>query len=367
MEGKVKVLFVANIPAPYRITLFNLLNKNEDIDFLVLYCAYTESNRGWSNLDLQHPYVFLKENRITKALGIKYLNKNVIKNIRNYKPDIIVTGGFFPTMMLTILYARIFNIKHFINTDAWYINEQNYKWYHILIRRIVYKSTTAFLPVSEKGKQNLIHNYNISPERIFIVPYSVDKFMYKPNDNVPKKHDLIFVGQLIERKQPDFVIKVLNKIKESKRDVTFLLIGDGPLRESILSKLKEYNINYHYLGYLQPSQIIQFYKESKVLLFPTSADGWGVVANEAISLGVPCITNNTAGCAHELVINDYSGYVLELDIDKWAKKILNILSDDKLQLRLKNNCLLQIEKFTPEVALQEFERAINFSLKNEKS
>jgi len=365
MPSKIKVLFFTNIPSPYRITLFNELTLRNNIEVKVLYCAVTEDNRNWNNLTMEHDYSILKQHFLGKLFKLKYLNKNIFASILKFKPDVIVTGGFYPTMLFAILFSRLLKIKHFINTDAWEINEKKYHKLLILLRKIIYKSTDGFLPVGKKGYTNFLHNYKIKKEKIFIVPYAVDGKIYTPDFTIEKKYDLIFVAQFIERKLPFFIVNIIRELVKIRPNLTIVIIGNGPLKDQFLREIQDTNVVFEYPGYIQPHQIADFYKQSKLLLFPTELDGWGVVANEAISLGVPCITNENAGCAGELVLNNFTGFVLDLKPNIWVNTINTFLDDLSLQNEMTHNCISHSKNFSPTIASENFETAVNKQFVNE--
>ena len=57
---------------------------------------------------------------------------------------------------------------------------------------------------------------------------------------------------------------------------------------------------------------------------------WGVVANEACASGMPVITCANAGCAGELVVHGRNGYVIDLDVERWAAHAQLLLDDAAL-------------------------------------
>ena len=67
------------------------------------------------------------------------------------------------------------------------------------------------------------------------------------------------------------------------------------------------------------------YRSARIFLFPTRADVWGVVANEACAAGLPVLVTPHAGVAGELVVDGKNGFVRELDIDSWTDCALRLL------------------------------------------
>ncbi|MEM4260501.1 MAG: glycosyltransferase family 4 protein, partial [Candidatus Woesearchaeota archaeon] len=287
---KARIAIVTNIPSPYRVTYFNELNKILGDNLLVLYCANNEPNRKWIVNNLDHNHLYLKKNTLDIFSKYIYFNKDIINKLKIFSPEYIITGGFYPTMLLSILYARIKKKKHFINTDAWYLTESNFRFYHKILRKLIYKSTDGFLPVSKKGKSNLITIYKIPEKKITIVPYVIDNKQYAKHITNEKKYHVVFSGQFIERKMPFFFIDVCKELNLRINDFSVLLLGDGPLLKPSLELLEKHKVKYYSAGFVQPIKIPIIMSYAKMLLFPTKKDGWGVVVNEACALGLPVIT-----------------------------------------------------------------------------
>jgi len=127
--------------------------------------------------------------------------------------------------------------------------------------------------------------------------------------------------------------------------------------------LDEYGIDYRFAGFISQEDLPHYYASSKLLLFPTLSDPWGVVANEAGAVGVPVITCENAGVAHDLIINNYNGYILPLHAETWAEHIVELLKDDNLYARLSKNALSKVQEYSYEVAAQGIIDAILFTEK----
>lgn len=349
----IRIAIVTNIPSPYRVVFFNALNKLMGDKLLVLYCSGSEPNRQWKIGNLEHNHIFLRRSVFNRINPFVYLNVDVIRKLRSHSPDVIVTGGFYPTMLLSILYSRLNKKKHFINTDGWYLTEKELTIFHRLLRKIVYKSTTGFFPVSVKGQDTFI-SHGINPNKIHIIPYVIENQKFNLSEPVQKEYDVLFSGQLIERKMPVFYFNVCKALAEEKPDLKALIIGSGPLENEVTELFQKSKINYKYKGFVQQDQIPKIFASCKLFLFPTMSDGWGVVANETCASGVPTIIAENAGAAGDLIIHNYNGYILPLDEKTWCSHALRLLNDDKLYTEFSNNCKLQIEKYSPDIIAGRF-------------
>ncbi len=353
-----KTVIITSIPSPYRVTVFDELNTILGKDFLVIYLSETHVAFKWKKCLLKHNHVFLNEqtkSNINSKEGIYY-------KLKKLNPDVVITCGFNPTMLKAMVFSIINKKKLIANTDAWELNERSYSIFHILIRKILYKKMQAFIPVSHKGYLNFLR-YNLKKEQIFISHYAIDNEYSAQFINTEKNYDILFSGQFIDRKMPFFFCDVVEELSKINKSLKVLLLGDGELRPQVIERLKLKNINYTYLGFVQKEDLPRHYASARLFLFPTKLDSWGVVANDACSVGTPVVTCENAGSANDLIIHNYNGYVLPLDIKIWVNHINTLLNNNNLYTTFSENCLSQIQKFNPKEASEGIINAINFAIK----
>jgi glycosyltransferase involved in cell wall biosynthesis len=88
-----------------------------------------------------------------------------------------------------------------------------------------------------------------------------------------------------------------------------------------------------FAGHVSQAQIPHWFLRSRLFLFPTRWDPWGVVANEACMAGVPVLVSPQAGAAGELVRDGQNGRVLALEEAAWIDAATTLLSDATLHAR----------------------------------
>ena len=173
----------------------------------------------------------------------------------------------------------------------------------------------------------------------------------------------MFSGRFIDLKLPFFFVEIAKQVKENLGYCRVLILGSGVLKEEIFLKLDEYGIEYDYPGFVETKKLPEYYAKAKIFLFPTQNDTWGVVANEAMAAGLPVITCKDAGVAHDLVINDQTGYVLPIDKNMWAEKVIAILKDQSLYERLSANAWQHVQQYNFHNAANGVTRAIRSSVR----
>lgn len=352
---------ITNIPSPYREETHGILNENLKNNYHVYYCALVEPNRLWKINNGNYNKTFLKKSILQFKKKPIYLNIDIIKELMNFNPDVIITAGFSPTMLLAFLWSKFRHKKHIAFTDGTVDTEKFLGKIHRWVRKFIFRYTDAFIGASKKSLEIYV-NYNISNEKLFLSPLCINNDLYKKARKIQKKYDIIFSGQFIDLKMPFFFIDVIKLVDEST-PCKVILIGSGELKEKMLNKLEELNIEYSYPGFIQQEQLPFIYGSAKILLFPTKHDAWGIVANEACAAGLPVITCDNAGAANELIIHDYNGYVLPLDERIWAQHVVKILTNITLYERLSKNAIISVKEFNHKNAVAGILGAVNFVLK----
>jgi glycosyltransferase involved in cell wall biosynthesis len=260
-----------------------------------------------------------------------------------------------------MLWAFLHRKKRLVNTDAWEKIEAAYSPIHKLIRKVIYPTVHGAIPVSEKGRLMFRH-YGVKENRIFISHYAIDNDRYRLMTSSDKSFDLIFSGQMIDRKMPFFFSEVVSEVKKAIPALRVLILGSGPLKDAFMQSLSELQVDYEYPGFIQPQELPRYYSSAKILLFPTQSDSWGVVANDAMASGTLVMTCDNAGCANELVQHNINGWVLPLDVQAWVRQIEMALKDYQVYSALRQQALLDIEKYHPKKSADMLKAAISFVL-----
>ena len=118
-----KVLFLTNVPAPYRVDFFSELG--EKVDLTVVYERDSASNRNekWkSKAKGNFKEIYLKSKKIGSENSLSF---EIIRYLKNYKYDHIIIGQYSTfTAMIAILYMKLHKIRFIINSDGGFINYQ---------------------------------------------------------------------------------------------------------------------------------------------------------------------------------------------------------------------------------------------------
>lgn len=344
-----KIAVVANTPPPYRVPMYNRIARTPDIALHVIFCSRREPNRLWDLPPFEFSHTFLPERFI--AAGERYIHNNieVLPALKAFDADVIVTDGFNPTHLYAFIYAAIKGIPHVPMTDGTDISERALSGIHRMVRRLVFGRSAAFLSASLGGKR-LYQGYGIQAERCFLSPLCANNAAFTPPPGLGgKPFDFIFCSRMEPGKSPLFALEVAAETaRRLGRRVRILFAGSGslerPLKQTAAHSTDLVDAVFH--GFATQGDLPGLYQSASIFLFPTLADVWGVVANEACAAGLPVIVSPHAGVVDELVRDGENGFVCDLDVGQWAQHAERLLSDESMWQAFSRRSLDIVSNYT---------------------
>ena len=117
---------------------------------------------------------------------------------------------------------------------------------------------------------------------------------------------IVFVGQLIDRKGVDLLLRALQRLKIN--DWTLTIVGDGPRRQALQALARRLEIagRVSFRPAVPNLEALRLIAAHDLLVLPSRYDGWGAVVNEALMHGVPAVSSDQCGAA-ALLASDWRG------------------------------------------------------------
>jgi len=353
---------------PTRMPIYDLLYEMLGDRFKVFYPTILEGDRDpkWA-VRAEHPYHLLKPRSFSYTLfSLKryvHINPDIWNALHRFKPDCIIIYGFSPTALLAWLYARVYRKKFVVATDGCLKSDRYSTFIHRLVRKIVIPTAVAGVGTSQ-GSLDLFNLYSNFEGRFFYCYLCADNETFAAYRKQIREYDIMFAGQFIDRKLPHFFVDVVAEIKRNKPDVSVILMGDGPLRHTVLARLDALGVCYRYTGFVPNEKVPSVYASARLFLFPTQLDAYGVVANESLAVGTPVICNDEPGAAGEVILHDVTGYVLPLDVRLWSERALELLSQPGRYRRMSDAGFAHVQKYTFQAAAQGLKDAFEYATGN---
>lgn len=189
--------------------------------------------------------------------------------------------------------------------------------------------------VSRFLKEKTLTNYSIEKD-IEVIPNFVDTDLFNPkNENSCKKHYspngekiLVHTSNFRAVKRVTDTIRIFEKV-QSEIPARLILVGDGPDRSECERLARQLNL-YDKIKFLgKQDALVEILTASDIFLIPSQSESFGLAALEAMACGLPVVSSSVGGLP-ELIKHNETGYIAEIgDVDRMAKYVLDLLTNDK--------------------------------------
>ena len=147
------------------------------------------------------------------------------------------------------------------------------------------------------------------------------------------------IARLFPLKGHDQLMDAAPEIVKRVPNVRFFLIGDGQLLEHLQKRAAEYGIleNFVFAGLIDRTRIPEMISAMDVVVHTSLREGLARVLPQSLAMGKPCVSFDIDG-AREVVINDYTGYLVEaFDSVGLAEGVAKLLEDEELRRKFGEN------------------------------
>ena len=361
-----RIAFIQPEYSRYRQPLFEMFQDHYNVDFFFL-------NR--SDSEPTHEYIgkLLSVNELDKKKSVsdhwfspqKKFLMLLLALIKNRYP-IIITSCISPQTVISLLASKITRSKYILWIEDWFVPKpksfRNMIRFSLLglIAKCVLKNAGAVV-VEGSPQRRYVRNFGVPNEKVFQANHSsLDYLKFKSIDlrqklSIGNAVVILYLGRIIEQKGLDVLIKAFSTIEQEWEDAYMLICGDGNFRSSCESIVKEMQIKHVIFAGLiiQEEEKASFYKTADIFVLPARivageemAEGWGLVINEAMSMGKPIITTDAVGAAEDLVRNGLNGFVVKNgEIEELYLALRKMVEDPILRKTMGENSRIIFEKF----------------------
>lgn len=370
------IVILTNYVPPYRVPLFKELKKRFCRFFVLVSATEAKCFRpvAYEELEIINQRSVVIKRNIKHSYGFSedssiHVPYDTLHQLIKIKPHVIISGelGFRTLNALIYKKTRKDTVLIFWATLSQH-TEKSRGILRSLFRRWILPQADAIIVNGSSGER-YIRQMGISKDKVFRVPYThglnieIEKL---PDLSRFNKGHILYVGQLIERKGLQPFIITLCRWAESnpEKQIRFELAGDGPLRP-ILEKLSlPFNLKLKFWGNIPYDQLPNFYARGGIFAFPSLADEWGVVINEAMDAGLPVLGSLYSQAVDEMVKDGVNGWTFRPDhpdeILSAIERAINA-SDEEL-LEMSRQARTTAMAFSPDSAADKMLAAINWCI-----
>lgn len=332
-----KVLWLTNIPSPYRVDFFNELGKLCQLTVLFERSSASDRDDIWKQYQATHF-------RAVVLKGIKHgtaeaFCPSVIGYLSKKKYDkIVVTNYANPTGILAVAALKMRQIPYIIEGDGAFagtgkgIKEKVKTW-------LLSGAELCLSTAQEHDKY--YRTYGVSDDRIVRYPFTSlsdqdvlsqpvspeEKTALRQKLGIKEDKMLLSVGQFIPRKGYDILFDALSKMDKS---IGCYIVGGQPTEE-YLRQVEALGLhNVHFVGFKPKADLSEYYMAADLFVLPTREDIWGLVINEAMAKGLPVVTTDRCIAGMELITEPTQGAIVPVeDAQALAEEMARLLAADR--------------------------------------
>lgn len=328
-----KTLLLQNIVSSntvYRLNKYTKLHKKNLGSILVLFCAKTEANRLWSlreKIKFSYrilPSVSLKI--IGRDLFTYFINPSILKELNRYNPDRIIICGWDQSAYQL---AFLWGFYHRKQVTLWSGSTRGESsWRRTLSLPLVkffVRYASNYITYGSRASHYLI-SLGAKPDKIEVFLNDVNQSYFSKKAKIYRSRrkallkkygiktprNIIYVGQLIERKGVDLLLRSYLKFKGTHHNFGLIIVGYGQQKEELL-RYAEMNrlVNVYFFEFVDQYDLPPFYACADILVLPSKEEVWGLVVNEALHSGLKVVVSDACGCAPDLIKPGFNGFVFK--------------------------------------------------------
>lgn len=352
-----KVLFLTNIPSPYRVDFFNELGKCCDLTVVFEKRVSSERNKNWQHSNFtSFNGVFLDGISVTTdtAFSLRGLSE-----IKKGKYDVIVSTNFSSvTGILQIAKMKLCKIPYCLEADGGFAGsgvgvKEKLKKAIISGAKRYFSTSSAcdgyFMTYGAKGEQIVRYPFtSLQEEDVLPVALSQsEKLELRREIGMTEDKVIVSVGRFSYQngygKGFDTLVEVCRRLP---KEYGVYIIGDEPTEEFVALKERYALDNLHFVPFMVKNELSKYYKAADMSVLLSRGEAWGLVINESMAKGVPVIATDACIAAQEMIENGQNGFVVAVNDPETVFEKIQEYCELGDTVRIQKACLTQAGKYT---------------------
>jgi glycosyltransferase involved in cell wall biosynthesis len=229
--------------------------------------------------------------------------------------------------------------------------------------RTLYGRAARLLYIGARSKRHY-QQLGCEDSRLVFSPYCVDGSPFEVDEDArarlrdkvrtalrvsPEHIVILFSGKLIPKKRPDLLLAAVSDLAGMlRRPLAVVFLGDGELRPALeLESQTVPNVRTEFLGFKNQRELSPYYHAADVMVLPSQhSETWGLVVNEALMHGVPCVVSSAVGCGDDLIVPGRTGEVFEVGSRDSLVAALTRVGDLVGRIDIRDACRAQVARYS---------------------
>ncbi|MCR4694915.1 MAG: glycosyltransferase [Pseudobutyrivibrio sp.] len=258
--------------------------------------------------------------------------KSIKAAVDDIKPDIVQAHDFTASVLCGLaLRGRVPTISHIHSNPLWLSQRLN-------VNSLAYLAASPYfshiIAVSSAVEEEYCYANKLKCGiKVLGNPFSVERVLNqaKQDPDEDLASDILYVGRFQEAKNPFGAIQIVEAYSKQYSDmnIKFKMVGGNEARDQdLFDKCRDYVTNngltdlISFEGF-QPN-VYKYMAHTRVLLMPSAYEGFGLVALEAMALGIPVVCSGAGGLSN--IVDDSCGFICK-EKDDYLSPLHTLLTD----------------------------------------
>ena len=275
--------------------------------------------------------------------------------MRDFSPAVVHTH--LPVLEYVLpaarLYGRRVRIIHTVHNLA---REETRHRVLRAVNRRAFSHGVVPVALNEEVRSSICREYALPASAVPVVGNGIDLDAFRgPQRRGPRGAGvrLLCVARLAPAKNHALLLRTVARLRESGRDVSLTLVGDGPLRGALEERARELEISQRVRFAGRRTDTPAFYRDCDLFVLLSDYEGMPMSIIEAMASGLPVVATRAGGVA-ELVDDGVNGALVEADAAAAAEAIAAICDDPALYARLSDGAVRTSSHYSAEAMMEKY-------------
>ena len=275
--------------------------------------------------------------------------------MRDFSPAVVHTH--LPVLEYVLpavrLYGRRVKVIHTVHNIA---REETRHRVLREVNRLAFSHGVVPVALNEEVRSSICREYALPPSAVPVVGNGIDLDAFRG----PQRRGLrgagarlLCVARLAPAKNHALLLRTVARLRESGRDVSLTLVGDGPLRGALEERARELGISERVRFAGRRTDTAAFYRDCDLFVLLSDYEGMPMSIIEAMASGLPVVATRAGGVA-ELVDDGVNGALVEADAAAAAGAIAAICDDPALYARLSAGAVRTSSPYSAEAMMEKY-------------
>jgi glycosyltransferase involved in cell wall biosynthesis len=255
--------------------------------------------------------------------------RGLFSALKEVQPDAVMLQAYAPAFNRAAILAGLRLGRPLLfraeTTDHARVRGPALQFSRRLALSLLYRSFDRLLFIGTRSREHY-ERHGVTSDRLVFSPYCVDTAAFRLGEDEREalratvraeldistdRHVLLFSGKLTARKGVDLIVEAVRRLSPLERlDTTIVFLGDGDRREFLRTEsARQPTVDVRIVGFRNQTQLSRYFHAADALVLPSYSETWGLVVNEALLHGVPCVISEAVGCLPDLLIPAVTGEI----------------------------------------------------------